>query len=85
MSVQEVGRWVCEKCGETCVAAGPKDRRIRIGIVGGAPCPWECGLRSNRGFRHVNATYVTLYTLEAWQQRHFNPAGALRAVEGATA
>ena len=72
MQVQEVGRWRCEKCGKTCVAAGRKDRRIaRIGMVVGASCPWECGLRINRGFRFVHSWDVTLYTADAWDHLTF--------------
>jgi hypothetical protein len=80
MEVHEVGRWRCDKCGKTCVAAGPKDRRIaRIGIVVGAACPWECGLRINRGFRFVKSTEVTLYTVEAWDRLSFGgPAATSR-------
>lgn len=78
MQVSEVGRWRCEKCGRVCVAAGRKDRRLtRIGIVAGAACPWECGLRINRGFRFVKSTDVTLYTVEAWDRVVFDGSATI--------
>jgi hypothetical protein len=78
MQVREVGRWRCEKCGKTCVAAGRKDRRLtRVGIVVGAACPWECGLRINRGFRFVKSTDVTLFTIEAWDRLAFDGTASI--------
>ena len=78
MQVREVDRWRCEKCGRVCVAAGRKDRRLtRIGIVAGAACPWECGLRINRGFRFVKSTDVTLYTVDAWDQVAFDGSATI--------
>jgi hypothetical protein len=40
-------------------------------MVVGAACPWECGLRINRGFRFVKSTDVTLHTAEAWDRLTF--------------
>ena len=67
MTDQEVGRWACEKCGKTVVAAG---RRLPafpgIGAYIGS-CPWGCGAWINRGFRLIMPGQVRVYRADEWQ------------------
>lgn len=68
MADQEVGRWACEKCGRTVVAAGPRKAAFRgIGAYTGQ-CPWECGAWMNRGFRWVMPGRVRAYRGEEWDR-----------------
>jgi hypothetical protein len=70
---QEVGRWNCDKCGKTVVAAG---RRVLSFLGIGAfvgPCPWDCGAWINRGFRSVKPGQVNAYRAEDWDQRVHAP------------
>jgi hypothetical protein len=64
--MEEVGRWPCDKCGKTCVAAGTKEARFRgIGAFAGA-CPWGCGARIHRSFRFIRPGAVKVYTADDW-------------------
>jgi len=66
---QEIGRWVCQKCGNAIVAAGPRARSFRgIGAFIG-PCPWDCGAWINRGFREIRPGQVRAYRAEEWDTR----------------
>jgi len=63
---REVGRWVCQKCGGTIVAAGVRESSFRgIGAFMG-PCPWDCGAWINRGFRWIRPGQVSAYRAEEW-------------------
>jgi len=69
VSDQEVGRWQCEKCGKTVVAAG---QRVKSFLGTGAftgPCPWSCGAWINRAFRWIRPGQVKAYRSEEWDQR----------------
>jgi hypothetical protein len=66
---EEVGRFRCDKCGETVVAAGRREASFRgIGAFTG-PCPWDCGAFINRGFRCVKPGQVRAFRGEEWDQR----------------
>jgi hypothetical protein len=63
---QEVGRWVCEKCGRPLVAAGTRTPAFRgVGAFVG-PCPWDCGAWINRGFRSIKPGHVRAYRAQEW-------------------
>lgn len=69
MTQEEVGRWACDKCGRTIVAAGRRSRSFRgIGAFTGA-CPWECGAWINRGFRWIKPGQVHAYRGDEWESR----------------
>ena len=73
MADNEVGRWACDKCTHTIVAAGPRVASFRgIGAFVG-PCPWECGAWITRGFRSVKPGYVTAYRADEWDRRAHTP------------
>jgi hypothetical protein len=66
---QEVGRWACQKCGNTIVAAGLLTKSFRgIGAFVG-PCPWDCGTWINRGFRRIRPGHVKAYRANEWDER----------------
>ncbi len=65
----EVGRWACDKCGRTIVAAGPAAPGFHgVGAYIG-PCPWGCGAWISRGFRRVRPGQVHAYRDEEWTRR----------------
>jgi hypothetical protein len=65
----ELGRWSCDKCGGSIVAAGTQAATFRgIGAFCG-PCPFNCGAWINRGFRHVKPGDVRAYRADEWAQR----------------
>lgn len=67
MGVREIGRWTCDKCGGTCVAAGTRvGSCLRNGAFEGH-CPWACGAWLRRGFRSVPGA-VSVYTSEEWHE-----------------
>lgn len=69
MQDREVGRWACERCGNTIVAAGQREGSFPgVGMFTG-PCPWECGAWVNRGFRKIRTGRVRAYRLEEWAAR----------------
>jgi hypothetical protein len=73
MAAQEVGRWNCEKCGKTVVAAGQRAKSfVGIGAFMG-PCPWDCGAWINRGFRFVRPGQVRAFRAAEWDERAKNP------------
>jgi hypothetical protein len=73
MADQEVGRWACEKCRNTVVAAGRLSASFRgIGAFMG-PCPWGCGAWINRGFRSIKPGDVGAYRAEEWDSREASP------------
>ncbi len=68
MADQEVGRWRCDKCGETIVAAGQRLKSFRgIGAYIG-PCPWNCGAWITRGFRWIRPGDVRVFRGVEWDQ-----------------
>ena len=68
MASQEVGRWVCEKCGQQLVAAGRRVKTYKgIGTFSG-PCPWQCGAWINRGFRCIKPGDVQAYRADQWDR-----------------
>jgi hypothetical protein len=73
MAAQEVGRWNCEQCGKTVVAAGERVASFagRGALVG--PCPWDCGAWINRGFRSIRPGQVTAFRAAEWDERAKNP------------
>jgi hypothetical protein len=74
---QEVGRWTCDKCGKSVVAAGWRvPSFLGIGAFNG-PCPWECGAWITRGFRSIKPGRVSVYRADDWDGRGL-PAGAPR-------
>ena len=76
MSVREVGRWKCDKCGRMIVAAGPVTLQFRgVGAFTG-PCPWDCGAWVNRGFRSIKPGQVLAYRADDWDQRAVPCEGA---------
>jgi hypothetical protein len=69
MAPREVGRWPCEKCGKTVVAAGQRVESFPgIGAFMGA-CPWECGAWITRGFRSIRPGQVKAFRAQDWDQR----------------
>jgi hypothetical protein len=73
MPDQEVGRWKCEKCGGTIVAAGQRTAKFKgFGAFTGK-CPWECGAWVNRGFRSIKPGDVRAFRADEWDGR---PLGA---------
>ena len=65
----ELGRWTCDKCGNTVVAGGQRVLSFRgIGAFIG-PCPWECGAWLNRGFRLIKPGQVRAYRADEWDAR----------------
>jgi hypothetical protein len=66
---REVGRWSCEKCGRTIVAAGRTTAKFRgVGAFTGQ-CPWDCGAWVNRGFRSIKPGEVRAYRADEWDGR----------------
>jgi hypothetical protein len=71
LSDREVGRWKCDKCGKTIVAAGPRSSHFKgVGAFTGH-CPWECGAWVNRGFRWIQPGAVRAYRSDEWDARAF--------------
>jgi hypothetical protein len=69
MPEQEVGRFLCAKCGKPIVAAGPLRKAFKgIGSFQG-PCPWACGAWIIRGFRFIEAGQVHAYRAPEWEAR----------------
>ncbi len=69
MADEEVGRWMCEKCGKPIVAAGQRAQSFRgIGAFIGE-CPWGCGASIKRGFRWIKPGQVRAYRADEWDQR----------------
>jgi hypothetical protein len=69
VSDQEVGRWACEKCGQTIVAAGQRNKKfVGFGAYTG-PCPWDCGAWVNRAFRWIRPGQVQAYRSHEWDER----------------
>jgi hypothetical protein len=65
---QEVGRWHCDKCGQTIAAVGARLKSFRgIGAYMG-PCPWACGAWINRGFRWIRPGAVKVFRAQEWDQ-----------------
>jgi hypothetical protein len=70
---QEVGRFTCEKCGQSVVAAGPRVSSFKgIGAFMG-PCPWDCGAWITRGFRSIKPGHVRAYRANEWDTRSLAP------------
>ena len=68
MALQEIGRWSCEKCGQTCVAVGQKTKAFRgVGAFIGA-CPWGCGAWISRCFRFIKPGAVKALRSDEWEQ-----------------
>jgi hypothetical protein len=66
---KEIGRWACDKCGNSIVAAGQSAKSFKgIGAFVG-PCPWQCGAWITRGFRWIRPGGVTAYRAKEWDQR----------------
>lgn len=73
MAEQEVGRWVCDKCGKPLVAAGMRTPGFRgVGAFVG-PCPWDCGAWINRGFRSIKPGQVRAYRAQEWDSLQHHP------------
>jgi len=69
MANQEVGRWICDKCRRTIVAAGPRAKSfVGFGAFAGQ-CPWDCGAWIHRGFRFVRPGQVQAFRADEWDQR----------------
>jgi hypothetical protein len=69
MADREVGRWSCEKCGRTIVAAGHMTAKFKgVGAFTGQ-CPWDCGAWVNRGFRSIKPGEVRAYRADEWDGR----------------
>ena len=69
MADQEVGRWACQRCGKTIVAAGQIVSSFHgIGAFMGS-CPWDCGAWINRGFRGIQPGQVKAYRAPEWDAR----------------
>ena len=69
MADQEVGRFSCDKCGKTIVAAGFRVAGFKgFGAFTG-PCPWDCGAWINRGFRAIKPGHVKAFRAEDWDGR----------------
>lgn len=66
MTDREVGRWACDKCGQTIVAVGTRDHSFRGTGAYMGPCPWGCGAWINRAFRSVRPGQVRAYRDEEW-------------------
>lgn len=65
---REVGRFICDKCGQPIVAAGRRvDSYLGIGAFMGY-CPWNCGAWINRGFRRIRPGEVKLFRADEWGQ-----------------
>lgn len=67
--VEEVGRWQCEKCGHTIVAAGQRSLTFKGTGAFSGKCPWDCGGGVNRGFRLIRSGDVHVYRADEWDQR----------------
>jgi hypothetical protein len=73
MAAQEVGRWCCEKCGKSVVAAGKRAPSfLGIGTYAG-PCPWDCGAWINRGFRWIKPGAVKAFRADEWDANAGGP------------
>lgn len=73
MRDQEVGRWTCEKCGRTVVAAGLRARAFKGSGAFSGPCPWDCGAWISRSFRLIRPGEVKAFRADEWDRR---PPGA---------
>ena len=63
---EEVGRWRCERCGRTIVAAGHRSEAFHgIGAFIG-DCPWACGAVVRLGFRGVRPGAVCVRRSDEW-------------------
>jgi hypothetical protein len=69
---QEVGRWVCDKCGKPIVAAGRRAPSFRGTGAYIGPCPWECGAWISRGFRFIKPGGVRAYRAQDWDTRELH-------------
>jgi hypothetical protein len=69
MEDQEVGRWKCEKCGRTIVAAGHRTLSFKGTGAYTGQCPWSCGAWVNRAFRSIRPGEVRAYRADEWDQR----------------
>ena len=69
MSDQEVGRWRCDKCGQSVVAAGQRSATFKGTGAFTGPCPWDCGAWINRAFRLIKPGHVAAYRADEWDQR----------------
>lgn len=69
MSDQEVGRWKCDKCGKTIVAAGQRSKTFKGTGAFSGQCPWECGAWINRAFRSIKPGHVRAYRADQWDER----------------
>ena len=69
MTGQEVGRWACEKCGRTIVAAGQRTKTFKGTGAFSGHCPWECGAWINRAFRLIKPGAVQAYRADEWDTR----------------
>lgn len=67
--VEEVGRWKCDKCGQTIVAAGHRSMKFKGTGAFSGRCPWDCGGWVNRGFRLIQSGEVQVYRADEWDQR----------------
>jgi hypothetical protein len=66
---EEVGRWKCEKCGKTIVAAGHRTATFKGTGAFTGHCPWECGAWINRAFRSIKPGDVRAYRVNEWDER----------------
>jgi hypothetical protein len=67
INIEEIARWPCEKCGQTCIAAGKRDLSFPTGAFMG-PCPSGCGAWINRGFRFVRPLTLRVFGSEEWNK-----------------
>lgn len=69
MTDQEVGRWKCDKCGQSIVAVGQRSSAYKgTGAFSGS-CPWECGAWINRAFRLIKPGEVRAVRADEWDAR----------------
>jgi hypothetical protein len=66
---EEVGRWNCDKCGNSVVAAGRRDKTFQGTGAYMGHCPWDCGAWINRAFRWIKPGAVKAYRADEWDER----------------
>ena len=66
---KEVGRWACEKCGRTVVAAGERVHEFKGSGAYNGPCPWDCGAWITRAFRLIRPGGVRAFRADEWDGR----------------
>ncbi len=66
---EEVGRWLCVKCGRQIVAVGTRDRSFKGTGAFMGPCPWDCGAWITRAFRTVKPGQVRALRADEWDTR----------------